>query len=546
MSIKRIITLVLISILAVSAACLAADESALFKGKTESVSVFKNGIGFFMRGGEAKLTDGWATSDVIPEAALGTYWIASSKKGVAIESLIASREDMQKSIPASEIWQLLKSNVDKLVSIKVADKNYNGRILSVQDREPVPPGPGEPFNYDGSSPLLVLDTEQGTLCINCRMIDSVLFFDKPNTDYNDKTSVNRLKFKVSGAGSSAPVTIGYLQKGITWSPAYLIELKDDKTARMTMQGLLVNDAEDLKGTDVNFVVGYPNFVFSDIVSPLALKESVNQFITSLGRGRTSISSTPGIMTQSIAYNIRYSYAESSEEGFDYSAATQTPGEAQEDLFIYNIDNVDLKKGERAYYTIFSADVPFKHRYDADLPDISGIQSTGYAENRQNPVPPVYNVWHKLILTNSTAYPWTTAPAMAIKGDNPISQDIINYTSKGEEGELKITIASDIKVTLEENEISREDVSKEFKGHNTYKVFVEGKISLSNNKAEKVPLRIKKKITGEVIETSDNGKTKKSAEGVKSINPSSEITWELSMGDNTSKEVRYRYYTYLRY
>jgi len=37
-----------------------------------------------------------------------------------------------------------------------------------------------------------------------------------------------------------------------WTPSYLISLNDDKTAQITMQAVVMDDAEDLDNTDVFF------------------------------------------------------------------------------------------------------------------------------------------------------------------------------------------------------------------------------------------------------------------------------------------------------
>jgi hypothetical protein len=67
------------------------------------------------------------------------------------------------------------------------------------------------------------------------------------------------RFKIKGAAGHANLTMGYLEHGLGWTPSYLVSLQDDKTAQITMQAVLVNDAEDLKDTDFFFMAGVPNF-----------------------------------------------------------------------------------------------------------------------------------------------------------------------------------------------------------------------------------------------------------------------------------------------
>ena len=73
-----------------------------------------------------------------------------------------------------------------------------------------------------------------------------------------------LRFKIRGASGHANLTMGYLEHGLGWTPSYLVSLKDDQTALITMQSVLVDDVEDLKDTDLFFVVGVPNFAYANI------------------------------------------------------------------------------------------------------------------------------------------------------------------------------------------------------------------------------------------------------------------------------------------
>ena len=63
---------------AASAAVKADDENpTVWKPRIRSVAVFKNGLGFFMREGEAQLRDGWCLTEQVPPAAFGTLAIYS-------------------------------------------------------------------------------------------------------------------------------------------------------------------------------------------------------------------------------------------------------------------------------------------------------------------------------------------------------------------------------------------------------------------------------------------------------------------------------------
>ena len=51
------------------------DNPHLWKPRTKSVAVFKNGLGFFIREGEVQVRDGWCVARHIHPAAFGTFAI---------------------------------------------------------------------------------------------------------------------------------------------------------------------------------------------------------------------------------------------------------------------------------------------------------------------------------------------------------------------------------------------------------------------------------------------------------------------------------------
>ena len=67
----------------------------------------------------------------------------------------------------------------------------------------------------------------------------------------------------------------YLSRNLNWTPTYLIELVDEEKARLTLRAEVINNTEDIENTNVNFVVGVPNFKdanqYSSLVD-LALNE----------------------------------------------------------------------------------------------------------------------------------------------------------------------------------------------------------------------------------------------------------------------------------
>lgn len=292
--------------------------------------------------------------------------------------------------------------------------------------------------------------------------------------------------------------------------------------------------------DAFFVVGHPNFIFSDIFSPIAMKQTLSQLIGALERGREL-----GIRSSQLSNVMRQSVSFGRDETMldpGYSSIKDLQGASEEDLFLYHKKGVTLRKGERASYYIFSKEVAYKHIYEWNIPDTINVDQRGYRTSG-NKGDVKEQVWHSIKLTNSTDYPWTTAPALTVSGWKPLSQDMINYTPKGTKTNLKLTVATDIKTERNEFESSRERDVRLYR--NSYDlVTVEGELYMKNAKTKDVTMEIKKQITGEVLKTSHNGKVKKVAEGLKGVNYNSFISWEIPVEAGEKVMVTYTYKVYI--
>src|SRR5208283_256543 len=110
-----------------------------------------------------------------------------------------------------------------------------------------------------------------------------------------------------------------------------------------------------------FVVGYPNFLFADILSPMSLQQSVASFVqtlTSSGSERSRPSPFANVMSQSIAYNSIPPDLGGEPSG-GYSTATAPEGGRNEDLYLYHKNGVTLKKGDRARFSLLSTTAPYE-------------------------------------------------------------------------------------------------------------------------------------------------------------------------------------------
>jgi hypothetical protein len=272
---------------------------------------------------------------------------------------------------------------------------------------------------------------------------------------------------------------------------------------------------------------------------MALQQTLVQYMRDAETPRSNSRFSNAIMGQSVG-GLRQ------ENGPDTFQATvrELQGAPEEDLFLYTRPNVTLAKGERATYNIFAANVPYEHIYEWEVVDNPQVDVYG---NRVNN-PSVNNasdaaanvVWHSLRLKNSSAFPWTSAPAMVISGAKALSQDTLLYTPKGASTNLKMTIATDVRTSKKELEVERQPKALYRNGTDFEAVTVEGTLKLKNYKNGAVAVRVYRSLVGEVLSTTDAGQVEKTGEGIRGVNSSSRISWDVKLKPGEEKAITYRY------
>lgn len=521
----------------------AAGDLPKLKTKVHTLAAFKNGMGFVFRSGETPLVDGWAAMDEIPPAALGTFWVGTADPAHRVMQVVSCQEKVKETSQrdALTLDDLLYASVGKQVMLTYSlngTQRAKVTILAV-------PGQG-----DGGSQgnMVVFQPEErgafGTLAIPKGCVQAIEMSDLPKVSREVEKTVNRAKVLLSGSPKTAEITLAYLEKNVTWAPSYLVSLIGEKEADVTLEAVLVNDAEDLEDARVSFVVGYPHFAYADIITPLTLQRSVANLVDQLSaQGTYGGRAYAGVTVQSNVaggYFFAADAAPSSWRPEGVSGVEGMAGEAGTDLYFYRQDHVTLKKGDRARYTVFTARVPCEDVYRWDVSDPMGVSDTGARKEPSAGDESSERVWHSLCLTNGTPQPWTTAPAFAVKGDLPMAQDTMKYAPPGAKTLLKLTVASDVSGSQQQTELSRQKSSYDPDRYD--EVVVSGELSVRNWRDKPIRLTVCKPVVGEVLEAGEGGKVEKVAKRVSAVNPTPEITWEFDLGAGQSKTLPYRFRT----
>ncbi len=510
-----------------------------FDPEVKRVAVFKNGYAFTYREGEATPSNGWVYTQRIPAGVLGTVWGYSTTPNIKVSQLLVSQTEIEKEarLRMGNLVQILRANEG--VRVRFQTYNYS-----------------EKKNYEGTYKIIggdnqayiAIKTENGTVFIPFSSAYNIEFLDNYKFEETiiSEISQTRLNLKLEGAkdGQNLNLGIAALESGIRWIPAYRVEVKGEpiKEAKLELEAMLINDLADLKNTDVYFVVGVPSFLFQNEVSPLSLNTAFAGVSTGFRRDQNFASNS--LMTQVSGQRG------STEVSMD-SASVTSPDEEKvasssaEQLYLYQANQVNLKKGERMSQRLFSLTVPCTEVFEWTITDSTQAEAN-YARSAPITQPLINQVWYGLRLKNTTGMPWTTAPAIGFRDWKPLGQNLMTFTPIGGENILRITPATEVIGTHNLEEKSREPKQLRLSG-STYEydlVTVEGTIKLKNVKKQPIELVLTRNVTGDVISASESGKISREGFNLQAVNPNSIIKWNLTLPTG-EKEIKYTYKIFVR-
>ena len=501
----------------------AADNPNVWEPKVKSVAVFKNGYGFFVREGDVKLRDGWAVGSQLPPAVLSTLAIYGHDENDTVdvigtgpgETIEFDGKDSPKTPAAIRVRLEAAKGLRVQIgyTAKGADRTAAGELASI--------GPD----------YAVLEHAGSTFAVPVDGIKKLQMLDLPI-----RVHVAREK------PGDAPVKLGmaYLRKGIVWIPEYSVKVIDDTTAEIVLRGTLVNEAENLIHTDVQFVVGVPHFLHGDYLEPA----SIGQVIRTIGAGvmpeglQSQVMNRAGIANNAIQANqfdAGRAPPGAVEQpavggGKDVKAAagnlpTLDSSGAGSDFTVYTKSDLTLRTGEKAIVTLFRKKVKYTHRYRWDPP----------AE-----------LQHSLILFNDSDSPFTTGPFVAVSGSRPLAQDLLKYTPKGGQCELPITAAVNVATDKEEMEADRKikALPDTTRGHHFDLVTLNGNLKIRNFEKRAIDIVISVKVPGKPLSASDAGIVTTNAEKLILTEREGRVTWKLTVEAGAAKQVDYKYERYV--
>jgi len=547
---------------------MAKAESARADAKLKRVALFKNGLGFFVL--EVPVPADTDRFSIIPpgKACHGTFWV-SHPSSMKLESVTAKEIESQEFVDAVTITDMLRANVGSSVRIlcRGREKAVEGKIRYVaRDEKDIVSqayagawgGYGGRYDMSSSerSGLMIVETDSGEVCIDPANVEKAEFIDgKAKKDVRSDSKSMQLKVKMSAPARGKKLTISYLAQGITWAPSYIVDIADGDKARISAKAVIINEVCNLDDVTIQLVTGVPHLRFADVVSPVARKQSLALFLQSLAwvqSGRERMGGVMGMMGGGIGgyggggYGGYGGFSDTEEVPVMPEYGVPKEGQAAEDLFLYPVKNVQLKKGEAGYYPLFTESVPFKHIYLWKIADYVDEEERYYYDRRRREKRErEEDVWHCLRMENNTKVPWTTAPAETVKEGLILGQDTLKYTPQKSKTTLRITKAVSVKAEQTELETARKREAEEFYGKYFDLITVEGKLSVSNLQQKAITLEITKTLSGEVKASEPAAAIEKQARGLRRMNGIVNLAWTIELGPGERKYLSYKYEVYVR-
>jgi hypothetical protein len=589
-ALARRAALVVVSLAAAAAPARADDPAApappgpgALSLRTDRVLVFKDGHGLFVKTGTGTAdAEGRVHTEDVPEGvALGCFWASAGGDGGRVLRMRAewrvAREERTTSAPCLTTLDLLRANVGRHVTLGFAREGspiLAGRLREVLEApppapepEPLPHGPvgvvRRPVVPVGGTLAVVEEASGQRTSVPVADVRSVTAPDLATTLPRAEevvTRAKRLTFDLGpeAAGKPASVRLLYFREGVAWVPAYRVSGSLETDADVALQGEVRNDAEDFEDAALDLVVGVPSFRFRDVASPLTLEATARAAFA--GQQEAQVFQSQVRLTNAFSNEADVVSVAGATDG-PLVTAPELSTEARHDLFLYGVGKASLRRGARAAFPLWQATAPARHLYTMDLEVRRDARSGehsyrstkgGGAPDRERTRAERDVVWHEVELENRTRVPWTTGAALLSKGDVPLGQHVLGYTSAGSRTLLPVTVAVDVSGRYAERETERRPDALRWAGHLFSLVRKECVVTLVSHRSEPTPCRVKVSIGGRAEAVSDGGsvvlndlRSEDWPGGAHSVNNHSDVSWEVLLAPGETKRLSFTLGFYVR-
>lgn len=527
----------------------------------ESVGLFKNGVAV-VRASFTVPGPGCYRWDTVPHAIHGTFAVDSEAHLTTrathriIEEECETTQPMMQEALAGRLVTVSLSGVDgqspPALQGRVREAPATLANARFSTQYPTNDPYGRYYGWNGSylmnagqnpaqtDDFLILETAKGREYISRQRIVSVSA-EGPFGPVKRKVEKPVMVFDVSTG--SGMVQISYLARGMSWLPAYTVDSSDPATLTIRQSAVVRNELMDIKGTSLDLISGYPNIKFSHVNSPINPDTPLATFFQQLN---SQGGSSPSTMSQMVSFNSMAPTAEPLPE-------MPESGPGGSDLHYQDIGKHDLKRGDSLSLAIATGKSPYTRIVEWIVPDFRDPSGRRPGNRPDTSVPdPEDQPWDALCFTNPFKFPMTTAPASIMESGKFRGQSLSQWVNPGQAATVRVTQALSIRAQASEveEENTRSNPKPEniswFRGSRHQRISIKGTLRIHNFRSTSVPMRIRCRFTGELVEADAKPTLTLLNEGP-GINPRSELVWasnQLKPGDEQT--LHYRYHLWIPY
>ncbi|MEJ2648118.1 MAG: hypothetical protein P8016_06885 [Sedimentisphaerales bacterium] len=518
---KKLFAATLIVLLTISLGVFASEnipENALANMPVKEITVFKDGHAFVLHEGPMQTdTDGNVVLDYLPRPIIGTFWSYCDDSKAKLTSVVSGKRIVSIDKTALNIPELIRANIGAKVKVaEIGLDAYECSIFAVPSRSIEELRKTSPVSNPDELPqqgnIILLKYEGGIKAVPIDHIKEITFLEEPQPALESKEFRNIMTLKLNWndntPAKTANVGMMYVQKGIRWIPDYRVEIDGKGQATIKLQATIINELADIENVKANLVIGVPTFAFQDTVDPISLQQTVAQLSSNFqSNSRTAYSFSNAIMTQAES-SYRRVEPSSNNETIDLGPEVASSGK-NEDLYIFTLDNISLKKGQRMVVPIGEYKLKYKDVYVLDLPFGPPPEiRERFNNNQMAQIAKLYNapkVMHKIRISNSADCPLTTAPALILRNGRIIGQGMMTYTAIGASSDLDLTTAVDISVKKMDDETGRTPNAARWNDYTYSRSNLTGTISLTNHRTDTIELEVKRSVLGNIDDADNDGK-----------------------------------------
>ena len=353
----------------------------------------------------------------------------------------------------------------------------------------------------------------------------------------EKTVTEEVQVVKAPKDHRGPVQMRYLSEGVTWSPFYRVDLRDNGKLTISASATLLNDLEDFENVEVELISGFPNMVFASSLSALSKGMTFQNFLNNLANPNSSSYLRAGvasnIMSQSVFSNSAPAYDDIQPAG---PQPAQWTASGMDDMQYKSAGRLSMKKGDVLQLPIASKTADFEYVTTWTAPmekRFSFGEGSGDA-----------TLWNCVRFRNPFDFALTTAPYEIEQNGRVLGQSTGTWFGAGDPATIKITKSMAVSASITQVESGNQNrFYTENKGLSEYKYRypdVTANIVLANRSPKEVKMVVESVFFGELI--SADGKPSKLPQPTDSRtrNSKTKLVWEVAVPASGRVELNYTY------